>query len=111
MKAPSIVCVPACVVIAAGVLSACAEYRAIRKCGYSGCPGDAQITAQVQARLNQHPELRPPNLVYVHTLDKVVYLSGLVSTQLQREIAVAAAEQVPGKRRVSDNISIEYAGR
>jgi osmotically-inducible protein OsmY len=47
----------------------------------------------------------------VRTHAGVVYLSGEVSTELQREIAVATAQQVPGERRVLDDIGIEYTGR
>ena len=31
------------------VLPGCAAYRAYDKCGFSGCPGDAQITTALQA--------------------------------------------------------------
>jgi len=57
-----------------GALSACAAFS---KCGF-GCPGDADITADVQALFDQHPALEPPNLLTIQTLDHVVYLNGLV---------------------------------
>jgi osmotically-inducible protein OsmY len=94
----------ACVLLCA-VLSACAAYNAKKKCGSGGCPGDSQITAAVQAQLDQHPELGPPNRVYVQTLDGVVYLSGQVATDLQRSIAESAARAAPGVTKVVDNIS------
>jgi hypothetical protein len=37
-----------------GLLAGCAVER---KCGLDGCPGDAQITANVQTQLNRHPDL------------------------------------------------------
>jgi hypothetical protein len=50
-----------------GVLPGCATYE---KCGIGACPGDAKITANVQARLAQHPEIGP---LEVQTLNGVVY--------------------------------------
>jgi osmotically-inducible protein OsmY len=82
---------------------ACAVYR---KCGLPGCPGDAQITAAVEARLHEHPAVEPPNLIRVQTLDSVVYLYGEVDTELERYIAESAARETPGVARVVDSITI-----
>ena len=95
----------------AAALCGCAAYDAYRKCGTRGCSGDAQITREVEAQLDEHPQLLAPNLVYVQTLDGVVYLSGQVATELQREEAVLAARGAPGARRVVDNIALPYTGR
>ncbi len=111
MKALHTSCISAWVLSAAGALGACAGNRAIDQCASGGCSADEQLAAQVEAQIYRHPELRPPNMVYVRAHDGVIYLSGLVSTPLQREIAVEAAQQVPGERRVSDNIGLEYGGR
>ncbi|HET7757823.1 MAG TPA: BON domain-containing protein [Steroidobacteraceae bacterium] len=94
-----------------GVLCGCAAYRAYEKCGSGGCPGDAAITAAVRAHFDEHTELKAPSLLYVRTLDGVVYLSGQVATDLQRETAEELARQVPGVRRVCDIISLGYNGR
>ena len=94
------------------MLSGCADYRTTyERCGYHGCAGDRQISDQVQALLRQHAELLPPNLIYVHTMDGVVYLSGQVATDLQRDTAVAVARQASGAREVVDMIALEYQGR
>jgi len=93
------------------VLTGCAAYRLYEKCGYDGCPGDHEISDQVRARLQQHTELLPPNLIYVHTLDGVVYLNGQVATELQRDTATDLAREVPGERGVVDLIALEYQGR
>jgi osmotically-inducible protein OsmY len=100
-----------CALLLTGAFSGCAEYRACQKCGCRGCPGDAHITAQVRALLDEHTELKAPNQVYVRTLDGVVYLSGEVATDLQRETAEELAREAPGVRRVADLISLEYGGR
>jgi osmotically-inducible protein OsmY len=86
-----------------GFLTACA---ADRRCGFAGCPGDSKITADVRERIDQHPDLRAPNIIYVQTRDHVVYLSGIVSTGLVSEAAAAAALAAPGVARVENSIAI-----
>jgi osmotically-inducible protein OsmY len=93
------------------LVSACSTYSAYRKCGLHGCPGDAQITAEVSALFDRHPELGPPNQIYVQTVDRVVYLSGEVATGLQRDTAESLARQAQGARRIVDIVSLEYNGR
>ena len=89
-------------VLASG-LPGCAAYRT---CGFSGCAGDAKITADVQAQFDQHPALEPPNLIDVQTVDHVVYLYGLVNTDLERSMAYSAARDTPGVARVVNSIAI-----
>jgi osmotically-inducible protein OsmY len=95
-------------VLVTGTLSACAAYR---KCGFTGCPGDANITANVQAQFRQHPALEPPNLLHVQTLDHVVYLTGQVDTELERSMAESLALNVAGVKRVVNSINFSYEGR
>jgi osmotically-inducible protein OsmY len=76
------------------------------KCGFDGCPGDANITADVRARFAQHPALEPPNLLRVQTLNRVVYLYGLVDTDLERELAESVAHEAPGVANVVNSIGI-----
>jgi osmotically-inducible protein OsmY len=78
-----------------GLLSGCATFE---KCGFKGCPGDAEITAEVKALFDQHPELGTS--ISVQTLDHVVYLYGLVDTPLDAAIANSVALQVPDATRV-----------
>jgi osmotically-inducible protein OsmY len=99
------------VIILTGTLPGCVAYNAYRKCGSLGCPGDAKITAEVRSLLNQHPALGPPNQVYVQTLDGVVYLTGQVATDLQRDNAESAAHEATSVRRVINTIALTYAGR
>jgi osmotically-inducible protein OsmY len=68
---------------------------------------DARIAANVKAVIDQHPDLGPPNLIYVDVRDHVVYLSGLVNTNLTVANAEALAHQVPGVARVVDSIGVE----
>ncbi len=90
------------------VLSGCAAYR---KCGLSGCPGDSRITAEVTELFHEYPELEPPNLIYVQTLDRVVYLTGQVNTEPERALAKSVALRATGVRRVVNSINLGYQGR
>jgi len=81
------------VLILVGVLPGCATYG----------PGDAKITANVQARLDQHPEFGP---IAVRTQDQVVYLNGMVSTGFQRSIAESVAYQADDVVKVQNLVSI-----
>ena len=98
-------------VLALAVLPGCAGYEAYRKCGWHGCEGDAQITSAVQSLLNEHPALGPPNQLYVQTSDRVVFLTGQVATEYQREEAESVARAAPDVRQVVNTVSLEYGGR
>jgi osmotically-inducible protein OsmY len=86
--------------VIAAVLSGCATFA---KCGFNGCPGDAQITANVKGLFDQHPELGTS--IDVQTLDHVVYLYGLVDTPFESEIAKSVAVEAPGVTRVVSTIA------
>ena len=90
-----------------GALSACAQYRSYEKCAGGGCPGDANITANVQGSFAQHSELEGPDQLYVKTIDHVVYLSGTVETGLHRDIAASVAREVSGVTGVVNEIAID----
>lgn len=88
-------------------LFGCAVYR---KCGFRGCPGDADLTAEVRAQLDQYPALEAPNTVRVQTLDRVVYLYGQVDTDLERQLAESVAREAAGGARVVDSIAVSNVG-
>jgi BON domain len=67
---------------------------------------DQQLTADVQARFGQHAELEAPNQLNVQTINRVVYLNGLVSTGLQRKDAELVANQVQGVDQVVNSIAV-----
>jgi osmotically-inducible protein OsmY len=93
-----------------GALYGCNLVRTYDKCGSAGCPGDRELTAQVQQSFAQHADLEAPNEIRVQTLDKVVYLTGMVNTPMVRELAGSLAEQVAGKGHVVNSLSLEYQG-
>jgi len=81
------------------------------QCASEQCKNDAKITADVQAKLKERRELGAPNTVYVQTRDGVVYLTGQVTTDLQRDTAESIAGKVPGVVRVVNSIALSYSGR
>lgn len=88
-------------VILAATLSGCAAFPR------SSDPAvDQKITADVEARFRQHPEVEAPDLIGVQTINRVVYLSGTVSAGLQREDAESIADQAPGVTKVVNSISV-----
>ncbi len=105
LNRPAALALVACLACA---LAGCAVYE---KCGFAGCPGDAQITAEVHALFAQHPELGPPALLNVQTLNGVVYLNGMVNTDLVREEAESIALQAPGVKKVVNSLGLTNAGR
>ena len=102
---------PAMAIVWLAVLPGCAVYETYEKCGFAGCPGDRRITQDVQALFNEHPALEPPNLIEVRTLDHVVYLSGLVDTDLERQMAESVAAGAPGVARVINSIGLSGGAR
>jgi osmotically-inducible protein OsmY len=88
-----------------GTLGGCATYE---KCGLQGCASDRQISAQVKALLNAHPELGPPGSIRVETLNGVVYLDGLVTGGLEKRSVESIVLQASGVKRVVNGISVEH---
>jgi len=91
----------ACVLALAGAVSGCATDQ-------SGDEKmtDGKITKDVQARIDQNPDVGPPDSVRVQTRDHVVYLTGFVSTGLMKQTAEELARNTPGVTRIVDEIGI-----
>jgi osmotically-inducible protein OsmY len=92
---------------ACSLLSSCAVYE---KCGFSGCPGDKKITAEVETLFAEHPALEAPNELHIQTLDRVVYLTGLVNSPREQQLATLIAREAPGVTNVVNSIGL-YNGR
>lgn len=86
-------------------LSSCAENSVRETCG-AGCSADAKITADVQAAIDQHPVLLPPDMIDVQTIDHVVYLDGLTDTGREKRLAASVVSNVPGVDRVVNSIAV-----
>lgn len=86
-------------------LAGCATYR---KCGFGGCPGDADMLAAVKAAFAEHPSLGPPTEITIKVVDHVVYLYGQVNTDFDRRMAEDVAYKVDGVNKVVNSISLNY---
>jgi osmotically-inducible protein OsmY len=84
-------------------LVGCSTYG---KCSSGACGADAAITTNVRAHLDQHSELGPPRAIEVQTINRVVYLNGLVNDGLDRGIAESVALQTPGVLKVVNSIAV-----
>lgn len=87
-------------------LSGCAAYTACRS---GDCADDAQITSGVQKSIDRYGQLGPDQ-VDIQTIAHVVYLYGLVNTDLERDRAEEAALETPGVARVVNSISVNNRG-
>jgi len=78
--------------------------------GLSASPGDDGVSAHVRARLAQCPSLPNSNSLRVQTYGRVVYLTGQVDTDEQRDLAESITSGVAGVARVVDTISLNFPG-
>ena len=105
MRKYGAICASALAVVLAAAFSGCATYE---KCGLRGCPGDADLSKNVQESINQHMGSAAPDSIKVTTLDQVVYLNGQVDYGLQRSTAESVAHQVPGVAKVVNNLYVGH---
>jgi osmotically-inducible protein OsmY len=89
----------------AAALSGCADFKPT---GTQSTIADAKITAEVEARLNQMPDLGPPGSIVTTTRDHVVYLNGLVDVGLEKRNAESIVMQVPGVTSVVNDLSVSH---
>ncbi len=90
-------------------LSGCAAFGG--RCTRAACAEDAKITAEVYALLAEHPELGAPGELRVQTINRVVYLDGMVNTGFDLHIAVATAFQAAHVKDVVESIGIRGNSR
>jgi osmotically-inducible protein OsmY len=86
----------------AGVLPGCSVFP---KCSPENCAIDTQIKQDVDALFAEHAELGPPGTIRVQSINKVVYLNGLVNSDLERQSAEALAYRVPNVKDVVNSIA------
>jgi osmotically-inducible protein OsmY len=102
-------CASVLVLLLAGALPGCAVYHTYEKCGFHGCPGDAQITAKIQSQINRRGDLES-TAITVQTLDHNVYLHGIVSSGVELSDTESIARSVPGVRQVINSIVVSSKG-
>jgi osmotically-inducible protein OsmY len=81
------------------------------RCDSESCSGDAKITADVRAMIVEHPEFGPPAAIRVQTINGVVYLNGIVDTDLVRLNATALVQQIPNVKDVVNSLDARNQGR
>ena len=91
--------------IPAAILAGCADFK---PCGSQSCTTDANITADVEAQLNQMPDLGPPGSVRVQTRQRVVYLNGVVDVGREKRTAESVARQTPGVVQVVNSVAVSH---
>lgn len=90
-------------------LQGCVFVDTHHKCG-GQCSGDKQVTDQIRTILFQRPDIMS-NDIEVQTLDGVVYLHGLIDTDVQRQTILDAVNSVPGVVRVIDSLALRGSFR
>jgi hypothetical protein len=89
------------------LLSGCSAFGG---CSDDNCAQDRTISANISAQFAHYPSLTA-NTVRIQTLNRVVYLTGLVDTDVERLLAVSVAGDVQGVTRVVDSISVNNVPR
>jgi osmotically-inducible protein OsmY len=84
-------------------LSDCATYQS---CGAGECTGDQKINSEVDRLLDRYPELVATIPIGVQTRHRIVYLNGLVATDLQRDTAESVALKATGVAMVVNDIAV-----
>jgi hypothetical protein len=88
--------------IASAAMSGCVNFPT---CNDSRCQDDAAISAEVRRLLGEHPALMPSSFD-VHTWNRVVYLYGIVDTDMERRDAEDVARSARGVERVVDLMGV-----
>ena len=94
-------CASVAALLVAAALPGCAVYP-----HSSNPPGNQKVTVDIETRFHQHADLEPPNLLDVQTISRVVYLHGMVPTDLQRRDAESVAKEVQGVQKVVNLIAV-----
>ena len=92
----------------AAAMSGCAAFA---RCSPENCATDKNTLADVNHVLAAHSELGPPAAIHVQVINGVVYLSGLVSTEMEVRSAEGIALQVRGVKKVVNSLSALSNGR
>ena len=90
-------------VFLAATLSGCATYRG---CGPNTCTGDQKINSEIERRLDRYPALVGEIPITVQTRNRIVYLTGMVATDLQRDTAESVALEAPNVAMVVNGIAV-----
>jgi osmotically-inducible protein OsmY len=87
-----------------GALSSCASFRG---CGAADCQGDRKITADVEHLIDSTPALMGSVPITVQSINGVVYLNGLVETDLERYMAENIASRAPHVAMIINDVAVQ----
>jgi osmotically-inducible protein OsmY len=88
-------------------LSSCATSG---KCGGDACAGDDAITKDLRDQIFNRPELGNSS-ISVQTIAGVVYLRGLVDTNVEKSTVESMARGIPGVKSVVNSIEMRNFSR
>lgn len=93
--------------LAAG-LSGCVGFG---KCDPENCTNDAKITADVRAMIKEHRELGAPAAFQIQTINGIVYLHGIVETDMERRSFESLVMQLANVKDVVNSVEVRNGGR
>jgi osmotically-inducible protein OsmY len=89
-------------------LSGCVGFG---KCDPASCAGDAKITADVRALIKDHRELGAPAAFRVQTIGGIVYIYGLVDTDMERRSFETLVMRLPDVKDVVNSLDVRNSNR
>ena len=89
--------------IVVAAITGCVSHGA---CPDSECTADKVTNAAVNASLAAHAELGAPGQIYASANNHVVYLYGILDTELQRSDAESVAADTDGVAKVVNSIAV-----
>jgi osmotically-inducible protein OsmY len=108
MTKPTRLCALTLTWLLAASLSGCVGFG---KCDPESCTGDKKITADVNELIKEHRELGAPAAFHVQTINGIVYLNGIVETDLERRSFESLVLQLPNVKDVVNSLDTRNSGR
>jgi osmotically-inducible protein OsmY len=95
-------------ILLAGSLQACATFD---KCTPENCASDKKITAEVNEMIVQNRQYGAPAGYQIQTVNGVVYLNGLVDTDLESREIESRVRTIPNVNDVVNSLTVRNTGR
>ncbi len=95
----------AAMMLTLGSFAGCAMDEPQKPCTGDACVADADITRNIESSIRDHKELTDWT-IDVQTIDGVVYLHGLVDTDVQRDLVESIARETRGVQGVENSIEL-----
>jgi osmotically-inducible protein OsmY len=95
-------------ILLAGSLQACASFD---KCAPENCAGDAKITHEVNEMIVQNRQFGAPAAFHIQTINGIVYLNGMVDTDLESREIESRVRSIPNVNDVVNSLTVRNTGR